>query len=125
MLCIKDGSTIMLHNTSHIHTNPNSLHVHTNYTYQYVAVLSRDIGSVYAQMPCHGRAAPAGRKSTPRPVQAFEVKVTEIRLQQLLQVVAKLHVKVSMENGVGGAAVVDRECLRRNAPVKESKILKF
>jgi hypothetical protein len=34
-------------------------------------------------------------------------------------------VEVSMEHGAGGAAVVDRECLRRNVPARESQILNF
>lgn len=86
-------------------------------------MLSCDVRRVDAQMPGHGRAAPAGRKSTPRFVQAFEVKVAEIRLEELPQVVAELHVEVSMEHGAGGAAAVDRECLRRNVPARESHIL--
>jgi len=76
-------------------------------------------------MPCYGRPAPAGRKSTPRSVQPLEDKVAEIRLQELPQVVAELHVEVSMEHGAGDAAAVDRECLRRNVPARESQILNF
>jgi len=88
-------------------------------------VLSCDVGRVDAQMPCYGRPAPAGRKSTPRSVQPLEDKVAEIRLQELPQVVAELHVEVSMEHGAGDAAAVDRECLRRNVPARESQILNF
>jgi len=76
-------------------------------------------------MPCHGRPAPAGCKSTPRSVQPLEDKVAEIGLQELPQVVAELHVEVSMEHGAGGPSAGDREGLRRNVPARESQTLNF
>ena len=86
------------------HTNSLSVK-NAYYTHQYVAVLSCDVRRVDAQMPCHGRTAPTGRKSTPRPFQSLEDKVAKIGLQELPQVVAELHVEVSLEHRAGATAV--------------------
>lgn len=64
---------------------------------QDVAVVFVDEGGVDAQVPGYRLRRPAPGEGQPGLVQTFEHEVTEVGLQKLLQVVAELHVEVSVE----------------------------
>lgn len=49
-------------------------------------------------MASNGRLGPAGAERSPRPFQPFEREVPEVCLQKLANIVAKLHMEVSVEH---------------------------
>ena len=66
--------------------------------HQHVTMFTGDERRVDAQVASNGRLGPAGAESSPRSLQPFEREVAEIGLQELPDVVAELHVEVSVEH---------------------------
>lgn len=66
--------------------------------YQHVTMFTGDERRVDAQMTSNGRLGPAGAKRSPWAFQSFKLEVPEVSLQKLTNIIAELHMKVSIEH---------------------------
>lgn len=67
--------------------------------YQHITVqIGQDKRGVYAQVTGHRLRRPAARERLPRLLHTLETEVAEVRLQQLVGVLAELHVEVALEH---------------------------
>lgn len=69
---------------------------------QDVAMATGHVGGVDPEVPGYGRGRPTPRERLPGSIQSLHGKVSKIRLKQLANVVAELHVKVALEDGIVG-----------------------
>lgn len=67
-------------------------------SHQHVTMFSGDKGRVDTQMASYGSFGPAAGERSPRSLQFLEREVPEVGLQQLTDVVAKLHVEIAVED---------------------------
>lgn len=84
----------------HVVRNPTELHVRPEPRQpdEDVAVVLVDKGRVDAQISGYRFRRPTTCEGHPGLVQAFEHEVTKVGLQELLQVVAKFHMEVAVED---------------------------
>lgn len=66
--------------------------------HQHVAMFAGDEGRVDAQVASDRCLRPAAGERTPRPLEPLEREVPEVGLQELPDVVAELHVKITVEH---------------------------
>ena len=71
---------------------------------EHVTIITVHVGGVDAHVLGDGVRLPTPAERPPGPVQHLERVIPEVRLQQLLQVVAKLQVEVAVEDGLLGAS---------------------